>query len=82
MSEENNIKKYEIKPWEEVLGTLVKFKDENGRLMLVLSSFIAIEITESVLNKELLREAIGRKIGILRTDDPLRPFCFRVLEGK
>jgi hypothetical protein len=70
-----------LKPWEELLGQLVELKDESGRLILVLSFSLAIEITD-FLDRELLREAIGRKVAILRTDNPLRPFLFRVLEGK
>jgi len=66
-------KGYELKPWEEVIGVLNELRAEEGKLTLFLSSSIIVKIPDKVLNEKVMKEALGRKVGVLRTDS-----CYRV----
>lgn len=69
--------KYELKPWEEVIGMLNKLYANEERVTLLLSSFIRLEIPSQLLNKKIMKKALGHKVGVLRTDSG---YCVRIFQ--
>jgi len=68
-----------LRPFEEAVGVLNKIEDGGG--------FLLVSVSKTTVNLpikmgEVLRPLLGQRMGILRTDDPRRPYLCRTLDGK
>jgi hypothetical protein len=67
---------YHMRPWDEVLGPALEVEEYDGHCIALIGKIPVI------LPKEMaakLREAIGQRVGILRTDSDYR---FRIITAK
>lgn len=76
------------KPFVEYVGTLKQF-EVKGQCITIFLAFTSQGESKIILTisspeaKSLTRQLgklLGKRIGILKTDDPLHPFRFRVIE--
>ena len=66
---------YRLSPWEECVGPL------NGLEVKERALFAQIGKISLILPLEMedkMRDHLGGRVGILRTDEPKRPYLFRV----
>lgn len=73
-----NSKILHLRPWEEAVGVLTEFADEDNLLLVnigKLSLALPLEMAD------VLRPHLGQRIAILRTDNRARPYRFRNLMG-
>ena len=66
---------YRLSRWEEVVGVLHKL-DEN-------TSFATVGSYDILLQSELmisLKQHVGKRLSILKTDDQARPYLWRLLD--
>ena len=66
---------YRLSHWEEVVGVLHKL-DENA-------SFATVGSYDVLLPPELmvsLKQQLGKRMAILRTDDQAKTYCWRLLD--
>jgi hypothetical protein len=66
---------YRLKPWEEAIGILHVLDVVDGSLHAKISNLSLILPLEM---EEKMRDHIGHRVGILRTDEPQRSYLFRV----
>lgn len=64
--------------WEEVLGPFQDLAEEDGMLIATIANINVIFPLEM---KDDLEPLLGQRIGVLRTDDSLRPYRVRVIPG-
>jgi hypothetical protein len=69
---------YRLSPWEEAIGIFHKLYHYDGVLIARIGP-VAVHLPFEF--EETLRPFVGKKIGILRTDDPARPYRFRHVSG-
>jgi|LAHU01.1.fsa_nt_gb hypothetical protein len=69
---------YRQKTWEEVLGILLALYTQEGSLFAKISSISLILPLEM---EEKMRDHIGHRVSVLRTDLPDRPYLFRVFSN-
>ena len=65
--------------WEEIKGTLVDFKKEDGSLILTFSARIDATVSYSSDFEEKLKSLKGKRIGILSTDSSIEKYRIRLL---
>lgn len=69
---------HRLKPWEEVLGILLELHILEGSLLAKISNVPLILPLEM---EEKMRDHIGHRVSVLRTDLPDRPYLFRVFSN-
>ena len=74
--------------WEEIVGVCSKIREEDSKIVIFLRSdkgmfkiLLCRDFFESIKLNELLKKIQGRKIGILRTDDPKNPYVIRIIKA-
>jgi len=68
-------------PWEEYLGIVEGFEVKNNDVLIIFEGSTLLLAKEET-DLEFLRNHVGKKIGILRTDIADKPFLFRVIGKK
>jgi hypothetical protein len=70
-----------LRPWEEIVGTLtgIEISDLETTALLTCTTrkHIAITLPKDQTDSTQLQQLIGKKIGILKTEDPERPLAIR-----
>lgn len=67
-----------LDPWEEACGTLKAVRDEGNNLVLDFEKFsIRLKSNESAAIRNGLKNKVGSRIAVLRTDLPDRPLVMR-----
>ncbi len=67
-----------LSPWMEAIGLFRELVSDGGGLLADIGPvrvYLPLELEAE------LRPNIGKKIGIIRTDDPTRPYRFRLIGG-
>jgi hypothetical protein len=85
----NSIIEKHLQTWEEITGVCYEIKVENKeKIAIYLKTtaktykiFLPCNLFERQLEK-LIKEVKGKKIGILRTDDPSKPYVIRIVEKR
>lgn len=83
-------KKIVLKPWEEIIGTCAAIEQKGTLVNITLEvcRAVTLEVERTLLEslyapltlKAYSGKIIGRKISILRTNDPRRPLLIRVIQ--
>jgi len=72
-----------LKPWQEIIGTLTGIETTETDLIALLTctfeKHIAITIQGDKPETERVQKLLGRKIAILKTDDPQKPLAIRII---
>jgi len=79
-----------LKPWQEVIGTCIAIEKEDSLISIVLKVHgkdfrLSIECNSirqpnaPLPIKPFFRQAVGRTVSVLRTDDTERPFAVRIV---
>lgn len=79
-----------LKPWQEMIGTCIAIEKEDSLMSIVLKVHgknfrLSIECNSirqlhaPLPLKAFSRQAVGRTVSILRTDDTERPFAIRIV---
>lgn len=70
-----------LSPWHEIVGKCIDMHRDDENISLILKvNGQALKVIIPALNQNLLLpQFIGKRIGILRTDDPARHFVVRVI---
>lgn len=72
-----------LKPWEEAIGTLDKIENNETETIAFLTCIyakqIAIPLPKDQPETQKLPKLIGKKIAILRTDNPQKPIAIRTI---
>lgn len=79
-----------LRPWQEIIGTCIAIEKEDSLISIVLKVHgedfrLSIECNSirqlhtPLLLKAFSRQAVGRTVSILRTDDSERPFAIRIV---
>lgn len=64
--------------WEEAVGVLSNLNSNEGSLIATIGS-VSVALPSDL--EELLCPLEGERIGIIRTDDPARPYRIRQVSG-
>lgn len=64
-------------PWEEVVGNLQEITNEENKITLSFKEGIRLSLLPDPRLIGSLQEKVGKKIGILRTDLPSKPYLVR-----
>lgn len=67
---------YHLQPFEEATGRLSELLDDQGILHAKVGRIV---ITLPIDMKEVLKPCLGKRLSILRTDNPLKPYLWRIL---
>jgi len=79
-----------LRPWQEIVGTCIGMEQDDSLINIVLKVFgeyfrLSIEhnsirqLHAPLSLKAFSRQAVGRTVSILRTDDSKRPFAIRIV---
>lgn len=68
---------YRLSDYEEAVGPLDQLEKDNGLLVAHIGK-IAVALPLEM--EERLQTHLGKRISILRTDNPLKPYLIRVVE--
>ena len=75
--------KMQLKTWEELVGRLVNVQNNNdGTTTLTVAAhdrIIEVNIPSGISD---FRKLLNCKIGVLKTNDPNRPFLLRIVNAK
>jgi hypothetical protein len=79
-----------IQPFSEYIGKLTQVERKDSYVTLFLSFnshgesklIFSVFSPEAKLLAEQLEKLVGKKVGILKTDNPLHPYLFRVIDPK
>ena len=66
-----------LRTWEEAAGVLIELDKEDDILLAKIGKIVLILPTDM---SEVLCPHIRQRIAILRTDDPARPYRFRLVD--
>ena len=66
-----------LEPYEEIVGTFDELSFAEG---LLVARFRTIAIALPLEMDDRIRPFVGRKMGILRTDIPAKPYLLRLLD--
>lgn len=79
-----NLQEAQLRPWQEVVGALTGIETGDTEITVILtctiSKQIAISLPKDQLETSQLQQLIGKKIGILKTDNPKKPYMIRLME--
>lgn len=74
-----------LEPWQEAVGTLDKLETSETQTIALLTcnyeKQLAIALPKDQRETEELNTLIGRKISILKTDNPQKPIIIKVAKG-
>ena len=84
----NLAEKKNLRVWEEIVGVCSKIREEDSKIIIFLRTdkgmfkiLLCRDFLEPLKLNELLKKIQGRKIGILRTDDPKKPYVIRIIKA-
>jgi hypothetical protein len=82
----NEIREMKLQLWQEIIGECIKFEAKQNQVAITLRVYgqkirIAYDRNskEGIILRRLGRKLVGRRLGILRTDDPLKPIVLRIM---
>jgi hypothetical protein len=67
-----------LHPWEEAVGKFRNLVADGGSLLATIGP---VEVYLPLELEAELRPNIGKNVGIIRTDDPVKPYRFRLIGG-
>jgi hypothetical protein len=70
-----------LEPWEEAIGTLERIEPNQTETTAILICTIQKRIAIALPKTNQLNKLIGKKIGILKTDDRKKPYTIRLMES-
>jgi len=80
------IREMKLQIWQEIIGDCVKFEAKKDQVAIILRIYGQnVRITyernskEGIILKRFGRKLVGRKLGILRTDNPVKPIAVRIM---
>jgi hypothetical protein len=77
-----NIKNFDMKAWDELTGTVKNIEDQNNRIILYIDNYRIVLKKSSIKNRcfqILNKQLLSKRIGLIKTDDHLKPFAIRIL---
>ena len=75
-----SMKVIELKPWEEFTGIFQDVEEEKGKIIIYFNQGNGISLPAGSQLKKKLKNMIGKKIAILRTDLENKPYLIRAVE--